>query len=118
MHNAPYWLFVYETEAQVAALTPNFITMEANVIATAPGQKVDFVSRFFAPMSGINEDPVTGSAHCTLAPYWGERLGKTELAARQISARGGEVGCCLNGDRVILTGKCVFYMAGEIELSV
>ncbi|NQV61388.1 MAG: PhzF family phenazine biosynthesis protein [Alphaproteobacteria bacterium] len=116
VHNAPYWLLVFETEAQVAALTPKFTAMGANVIATAPGQTSDFVSRFFAPMSGIDEDPVTGSAHCTLAPYWAKRLGKTELAARQISARGGDVGCRLQGDRVILTGSCAFYMAGEIEV--
>ena len=117
VHNAPYWLMVFETEAQVAALAPKFAAMNANVIATAPGEAVDFVSRFFAPMSGIDEDPVTGSAHCTLAPYWAEQLGKTELAARQISARGGDVGCRLEGDRVILSGRCTFYMAGEIEIS-
>ncbi len=116
VHNAPYWLLVFETEAQVAALSPKFAAMGANVIATAPGDTADFVSRFFAPMSGIDEDPVTGSAHCTLAPYWAERLGKSELAARQISARGGDVGCRLAGDRVILTGTCAFYMAGEIEI--
>ncbi|MDP7548988.1 MAG: PhzF family phenazine biosynthesis protein [Alphaproteobacteria bacterium] len=116
VHNAPYWLLVFESEAQVAALAPNFAAMQANVIATAPGETADFVSRFFAPMSGIDEDPVTGSAHCTLAPYWAERLGKTALAARQISARGGDVGCRLEGGRVILTGSCAFYMAGEIEI--
>ncbi len=116
VHNAPYWLLVFETEAQVAALTPNFAAMGANAIATAPGDRSDFVSRFFAPMSGVNEDPVTGSAHCTLAPFWAKRLGKTELVARQISARGGDVGCRLEGDRVVLTGKCAFYMAGEIEI--
>jgi predicted PhzF superfamily epimerase YddE/YHI9 len=77
---------------------------------------VDFVSRFFAPMSGIDEDPVTGSAHCTLAPYWAERLGKAYLVARQISARGGDVGCRVDGDRVILQGSCAFYMEGQIEV--
>ncbi|MDP6876822.1 MAG: PhzF family phenazine biosynthesis protein [Alphaproteobacteria bacterium] len=116
MHGAPYILLVYETEAQVAELTPRFAGLGANVIATAPGDNVDFVSRFFAPMSGIDEDPVTGSAHCTLAPYWAHRLDKDKLTARQISARGGDVGCCLEGDRVIITGRCAFYMEGRIEL--
>jgi PhzF family phenazine biosynthesis protein len=118
LHNAPYLLLVYETEAQVAGLTPAFASLGANVIATAPGDSVDFVSRFFAPMSGIDEDPVTGSAHCTLAPYWAQRLDKTELAARQVSARGGDVGCRLEGERVILTGRCAFYMEGKIEVPV
>ena len=117
-HGAPYYLLVFESEAQIAALTPRFASMSANVIATAPGERVDFVSRFFAPMSGIDEDPVTGSAHCTLAPYWAKRLGKNELTARQISARGGTVGCRLEGDRVILAGTCAFYMAGQIEVPV
>lgn len=117
-HGAPYFLMVFESQSQVADLKPRFATMGANVIVTAPGDGVDFVSRFFAPMSGIDEDPVTGSAHCTLTPYWAKRLGKTELNARQISARGGDVGCRLDGDRVILTGKCAFYMAGQIEVDV
>ncbi|HJM94316.1 MAG: PhzF family phenazine biosynthesis protein [Alphaproteobacteria bacterium] len=118
MHGAPYVLLVFESEAQVAALTPAISALGANVIATAPGDKVDFVSRFFAPMSGIDEDPVTGSAHCTLAPYWAGCLEKSELVARQISARGGDVGCRLEGDRVILTGCCAFYMEGRIEVPV
>ena len=118
VHGSPYVMLVFENEAQVAALTPNFAALGANVIVTAPGDKVDFVSRFFAPLSGIDEDPVTGSAHCTLAPYWAERLGKTELVARQVSARGGDVGCRLQGDRVILTGRCAFYMEGRIEVPV
>ena len=78
---------------------------------------MDFVSRFFAPLVGIDEDPVTGSAHCTLAPYWAKRLGKSELTARQISKRGGDVRCKIEGDRVILTGKCAFYMEVQIFLS-
>jgi len=117
-HGAPYYLLVFESEAQIAALKPGYASMRANVIATAPGERVDFVSRFFAPMSGIDEDPVTGSAHCTLAPYWAKRLGKSALTARQISARGGAVGCRLEGDRVILVGTCAFYMAGQIEVPV
>lgn len=116
MHGSPFLLFIYETEAQVAGLSPNVAALGANVIVTAPGDHVDFVSRFFAPMSGIDEDPVTGSAHCILAPYWAARLGKDDLVARQISARGGDVGCRLSGDRVILTGNCAFYMEGQIEV--
>ncbi len=105
LHGAPYLLLVYETEAQIAEMS-----------VTAPGDNVDFVSRFFAPMAGIDEDPVTGSAHCTLAPYWADRLGKDELTARQISARGGDVGCRIDGDRVVLSGHCAFYMEGRIEV--
>ena len=116
VHGASYAMAVFETEAQVAALSPQFASLGANIIATAPGDNIDFVSRFFAPMSGINEDPVTGSAHCTLAPYWAERLGKTELVARQISARGGDVGCRVDGDRVVLTGSCVAFMSGHINI--
>ena len=117
IHGVPYIFLVYEAEDQVAGLAPNFPHLKANVIATAAGVNVDFVSRFFAPMVGIDEDPVTGSAHCTLAPYWAERLGKSELTARQISTRGGDVRCKFEGDRVILTGKCAFYMEGQIFLS-
>jgi len=117
IHGVPYILLVYETEEQVAGLDPNFSILQANVIATAVGVNVDFVSRFFAPMVGIDEDPVTGSTHCTLAPYWAERLGKSELTARQISKRGGDVRCKIEGARVILTGKCAFYMEGQIHLS-
>jgi PhzF family phenazine biosynthesis protein len=87
------------------------------VIVTAPGDgDYDFVSRFFAPALGVPEDPVTGSAHCTLAPYWAKRLGKTELRAFQASPRGGEVVCRLAGDRVELQGTCVFYLEGEVEI--
>jgi predicted PhzF superfamily epimerase YddE/YHI9 len=86
------------------------------VIATAPGDECDFVSRFFAPAFGIPEDPVTGSAHCTLVPYWAKRLGKTTLRARQISPRGGELFCELRGDRVEIAGRAVKYLEGEIEV--
>jgi len=116
VHGAPYVLAVYATEADVAALKPDFSHLQANVIATAPGENVDFVSRFFAPCSGIAEDPVTGSAHCTLMPYWAQRLGKSELRARQISKRGGDLLCRLEGERVLLTGRCAYYMRGEIRL--
>ena len=87
------------------------------VIITAPGAgEVDFVSRFFAPGDGIPEDPVTGSAHCTLIPYWSKRLGRTRLAARQISARGGELSCELAGDRVRIGGRAVTYLQGELDV--
>ncbi len=86
-------------------------------IVTAPGENgVDFVSRFFAPARGVPEDPVTGSAHCTLVPYWATRLNKTELEARQISRRGGALRCTLNGDRVGIGGRAVVYLEGKIEL--
>ncbi|MBK8703819.1 MAG: PhzF family phenazine biosynthesis protein [Saprospiraceae bacterium] len=112
------YLVVLPSEADVAALRPDFRKLMAlggrGVLATAPGDNHDFVSRCFFPTYGVDEDPVTGSAHTTLTPYWAARLGKTELRARQISARGGEVGCRLLGDRVELTGQAVTYMAGEI----
>jgi predicted PhzF superfamily epimerase YddE/YHI9 len=92
-------------------------TLDAlGIIATAPGSDCDFVSRFFAPAAGINEDPVTGSAHCTLIPYWSRRLNKTKLFARQISKRGGELFCRQAGERVLIGGKAVLYLRGEIEL--
>lgn len=86
------------------------------IIVTAPGSKCDFVSRFFAPSCGISEDPVTGSAHSTLIPFWAEKLNKDELHAKQLSKRGGELWCENLGDRVTMSGNCVFYMKGEIEL--
>ena len=87
------------------------------VIVTAPGEApYDFTSRYFAPAKGIPEDPVTGGAHCTLAPFWATRLGKTSFRAYQASRRGGEVRCAVVGDRVTLAGSCVFYLQGEIEI--
>lgn len=88
------------------------------VIATAPGRDVDFVSRFFAPKLGVPEDPVTGSAHCTLTPYWSERLGRDELRARQVSRRGGDVWCADRGERVTLSGRAARYLDGVITLPV
>lgn len=115
------WIAVYADQATVAALRPNgHILAEVGlrgVLATAPGDAHDFVSRCFFPALGIAEDPVTGSAHCQTAPYWAARLGRTRLRARQISARGGEVGCEVQGDRVILNGQAVTYLRGEIELA-
>src|SRR5690554_800802 len=113
------YMVVLQDEEQVASLEPNFSMLgevEARgVIVTAPGKSVDFVSRFFAPQSGINEDPVTGSAHTKLVPYWAQCLGKNELEARQISKRGGELSCRLKGDRVEILGHVITYLIGEIE---
>jgi predicted PhzF superfamily epimerase YddE/YHI9 len=86
------------------------------VIVTAPGRGADFVSRFFAPAQGIAEDPVTGSAHCTLTPYWAQRLGKRELHALQVSSRGGELWCEDRGERVVISGRAVRYLEGTIHL--
>ncbi len=87
------------------------------MIATAPGYDgIDFVSRFFAPAHGVPEDPVTGSAHCTLIPYWAERLGKSRLEARQLSRRGGRLSCGLHGDRVTIAGRAVLYLEGAITI--
>jgi PhzF family phenazine biosynthesis protein len=111
---------VFQSEEQVAAIAPDFDLLAEfdalGVIVTAPGRKVDFVSRFFAPSAGVPEDPVTGSAHCTLIPYWSKRLGKTRLKARQVSRRGGELTCEDAGDRVRIAGEAVFYLRGEIEV--
>ncbi|TWA82534.1 PhzF family phenazine biosynthesis protein [Azospirillum brasilense] len=113
---------VYDDEATVRALTPDMSALARledfyAVIVTAPGGGgVDFVSRFFAPAQGIPEDPVTGSAHCTLIPYWARRLGKERLKARQVSARGGSLSCELVGDRVKIAGKAVLYMDGAIYI--
>ncbi|RXK48784.1 PhzF family phenazine biosynthesis protein [Aquirufa rosea] len=112
------FLFIYEKEEQVAEMAPNFLEIAKlqarGIIITAPGNEVDFVSRFFGPQSGINEDPVTGSAHTTLTPYWAKRLQKNQLTAKQLSPRGGDLSCELKGDRVTISGNCVLYMVGEI----
>lgn len=112
------FLAVFGSEAEVLALRPDFRAITElgvhAVIVTAPGESSDFVSRFFAPSVGVDEDPVTGSAHCTLIPYWAERLGKNELYAKQVSRRGGELFCELNGDRVKIGGNAVLYLKGEI----
>jgi predicted PhzF superfamily epimerase YddE/YHI9 len=115
------YLAIYDSEDEVRALQPNFESLKTldrlGVIATAPGKAVDFVSRFFAPGAGVPEDPVTGSAHCTLTPYWAKRLNKTKMRALQVSARGGELFCELRGNRVLITGRCVRYMEGTIYVS-
>jgi PhzF family phenazine biosynthesis protein len=104
-------------EEDVAKAKPDFTAIKKTgekVIITAPGKSVDFVSRFFAPSAGIDEDPVTGSAHAQLIPFWSEKLGKTVLSAKQLSERGGDIYCEQNGDRVIMGGNAVFYMRAEI----
>jgi len=115
------YMLVYESEADVRAIKPNFEALAKidthAVIVTAKGADADFVSRFFAPEVGVPEDPVTGSAHCTLIPYWAEKLGKNELFARQVSQRGGELFCELRGDRVKIGGDAVLYMKGELYVA-
>lgn len=114
------YLFVYETENQIQTLIPNLAsiaTLEARgVIATAKGENIDFVSRFFAPQCGVDEDPVTGSAHTTLTPFWSQRLHKNKLTAIQLSERKGYLNCELLGDRVEISGKAKLYLIGEIFL--
>jgi predicted PhzF superfamily epimerase YddE/YHI9 len=109
---------VYESEEHVRQIHPDLRLLEklhpAGVAITAPGERCDFVSRFFAPSYGIPEDPVTGSTHCSLAPYWAQRLGKTSLHARQVSERGGDLWCDVKGDRVILKGNAVLTLRGEL----
>lgn len=113
-------LVVFKAAQQLKALNPDQAGLAKiscrGVIATAPGDEpgIDFISRFFAPALGIPEDPVTGSAHCTLAPYWGEQLNKTDLQAYQASARGGEIGLRLNGSRVSISGQAITIMAGQL----
>ena len=114
------YMLVYSGARQIRDMKPNMLQIAAvnarGIIVTAPGDDVDFVSRFFAPQSGIPEDPVTGSAHTTLAPYWAGRLGRNELTAKQLSKRGGRLHCRLVGDRVEISGQAHAYMTGEIEL--
>jgi PhzF family phenazine biosynthesis protein len=114
------YMLVYSTPEEIESLKPDMAkickTEARGIIATAPGSDVDFVSRFFAPQSGIPEDPVTGSAHTTLTSYWAVRLGRPELSARQLSKRRGFLRCRLAGDRVEISGQAQFYMAGEITL--
>lgn len=114
------YLAVFESEADVAAISPLFdlvAELDANgVIVTAPGDECDFVSRYFAPRVGVPEDPVTGSVHCALIPYWANRLGKRELHARQLSRRGGELYCEDRGARVGIGGTAVTYVEGTIHL--
>ncbi len=133
LHTAPRMVFesgataaernyfaIYESEKQVRDAVPDLALLEtlhpAGVCISAPGELVDFVSRYFAPSYGIPEDPVTGSTHCSLGPYWSERLRKSVLRARQLSSRGGEMLVEPRGSRVILKGKAILYLAGEISI--
>lgn len=112
------YLLLYKSQYEIESLIPDFKRLEKTdaraVIVTAPGEKVDFVSRFFGPRVGVDEDPVTGSAHTVLIPFWAEKLGKAELNARQLSRRGGALFCRLKGDRVDIGGKALTYLQGEI----
>lgn len=114
------YLLVFENEAVVAGLQPDLRAISRlgtrGAIATAKGDTAGFVSRYFAPQFGIDEDPVTGSAHTTLMPYWANRLGTNELSAIQLSERKGHLHCVLLGDRVEISGKAVTYLVGEIEV--
>ncbi len=113
------FMFVYASQTEIEKMDPDFGLLTQvggrGVIVTALGNDVDFVSRFFAPQTGIDEDPVTGSAHTALTPYWSKVLGKKELTARQLSARGGELVCVDKGDRVDISGHAVTYLIGEVD---
>ncbi|WP_424004294.1 PhzF family phenazine biosynthesis protein [Maribacter sp. IgM3_T14_3] len=114
------YMLIYDSQEAIEAITPNFHLLNEldcrGVIVTAKGNDVDFVSRFFAPQCGIPEDPVTGSAHTTLTPYWSEKLNKKILTAKQLSERGGDIQCEYLGDRVKISGNGVCYLIGEIEI--
>jgi predicted PhzF superfamily epimerase YddE/YHI9 len=119
--NAFNYMALVESEQTLRELVPDMAMVarldRPGVIVTARGDGIyDFVSRYFAPAKGIPEDPVTGAAHCMLAPYWAKRLGRTEFRAYQASRRGGEIVCRLKGDRVELEGTCVFYLEGEVKI--
>jgi PhzF family phenazine biosynthesis protein len=113
-------LLLFDSEESIRNMKPNFHLLKQTnargIIVTAKGKTVDFVSRFFAPKVGIDEDPVTGSAHTLLVPFWASRLNKTEMTALQLSERGGQLWCTLSGNRVLIAGKAVTYLRGEIEV--
>ena len=113
-------LVLLPDEDAVRNCTPDFALIHKTgykIIITAPGNKVDFVSRFFAPTAGVDEDPVTGSAHSQLIPFWSKKLNKSKMNALQLSRRGGEIFCEQHGERVAMSGRCVFYMKGEIQMA-
>jgi PhzF family phenazine biosynthesis protein len=120
LSNGRAYFLVFQEEKTVRDLQPDMSILsrldQVGVIVTAPGNETDFVSRFFAPKEGIPEDPVTGSAHCTLIPYWAKRLSKTSMTAFQVSARGGRLWCEDMGDRVKIGGKAVTYLQGWIDV--
>lgn len=111
---------VFETESTVRSIKPNFDYIAGldgmGLIITAPGDESDCASRYFAPQVGINEDPVTGSAHCTIAPYWSDRMNKADIHARQVSARSGDLYCRMDGERVRMGGHAVLFLSGQIDL--
>ncbi len=113
-------LAVFDDQSKIEEIRPELSTLAGldtfGVIVSAPGRDCDFVSRFFTPKAGVPEDPVTGSTHCTLIPYWSRRLGKKKLHARQISDRGGELFCEDRGERVTIAGRARLYMTGEIHV--
>ena len=115
------YLAVFENEQAVRELQPDMAALlqvdSLGVIVSAPGEHCDFVSRFFAPRAGVPEDPVTGSAHCTLIPYWAQRLGRSQLRALQVSARGGELFCEHRGERVGIAGRAVTYSSGFLHVA-
>ena len=114
------YFVVYESERDVRNAVPDLAILEtlhpAGVCITAPGEQVDFVSRYFVPSYGLPEDPVTGSTHCSLGPYWSDRLRKSVLHARQLSSRGGELVVEPRGSRVTLKGRAILYLGGEISI--
>jgi len=114
------YLLICENQKEIEHIKPDFFELDKiearGVIISAKGNEVDFVSRFFAPQSGIPEDPVTGSAHTTLTPYWSEVLGKKKLSAKQLSQRGGELICEDLGERIKISGKAVSFLIGEIDI--
>jgi len=113
-----YLMFEFDSEETIQNMNPNFNELlnwdERAIIVTAKSEKYDFVSRMFAPKIGVNEDPVTGSAHTRLIPFWSNKLGKSEMLAKQLSKRGGELKCKFLGDRVEMSGQSVLYLKGEI----
>lgn len=116
------YMAVFSKESDILALNPDFDELKKldkrGVIVTAPGTNVDYVSRFFSPKYGIDEDPATGSSHCQLVPYWGRRLEKEKLTSRQLSKRGGEFWLEQDRSRVLISGKAVRFMKAEIELDI
>lgn len=116
------YVLVFETQEQIEAIQPNVALLNTinidpgGIVVTAPGEEVDFVSRFFTPQASIFEDPVTGSAHCSLIPYWSKRLGKDQMMARQISNRGGVLRVADKGERVLISGQAVTYLQGTIKV--
>jgi PhzF family phenazine biosynthesis protein len=120
LHAVKNYYAVFEDEEEVRGLRPDLAVLAGlhpnGVSVTAPGAACDFVSRYFAPSYGIPEDPVSGHPHCALAPFWAARLGRRRLLARQVSARGGELDCELDGDRVTISGRAVPYLRGEIQV--